>query len=143
MAAASGQAELPPSIASRIDKQAEGCWVWVGSRTADGYGRAWHAGRDWGAHRLVYTLLVGPIPEGLHLDHVGARGCTSKACVNPAHLEPVTQAENNRRSGSRQAHKTHCPRGHEYSGANLYVHRGNRYCRACHRESDRARARRR
>lgn len=85
-------------IASRIRVLPNGCWEWTGSRTPvprgsrgpGGYGR-------WGkrlAHRVIYEMCVGPIPRGLTLDHK----CRMHACVNWAHLEPVTQAENNRRA---------------------------------------------
>lgn len=75
---------------ARIERDAaSGCWLWVGSRATNGYGR-------WSnllAHRLVYELLVEPIPVGLVLDHL----CRVRPCVNPAHLEVVTLAENVRR----------------------------------------------
>lgn len=74
-----------------------GCWRWIGTRTPEGYGQIRVAvGEVAYAHRVAYELLVGPIPEGLHIDHL----CRVRACVNPAHLEPVTQAENNRRAAS-------------------------------------------
>jgi hypothetical protein len=70
------------------------CWEWTGQRDRDGYGRLWRpAGKTRVAHRIAYELLVGPIPEGLQLDHL----CLNKCCVNPDHVEPVTLAENCRR----------------------------------------------
>lgn len=70
-----------------------GCWLWTGS-TANGYGQARVGGKTVRAHRASYELLVGPIPEGLTLDHL----CHVKNCVRPEHLEPVTAAENTRRA---------------------------------------------
>lgn len=74
------------------------CWLWQGNTDRDGYGCLEVAGRFTRAHRFAYELLVGPIPEGLTLDHVWERGCRHHNCVNPAHLEPVTREENTRRA---------------------------------------------
>jgi hypothetical protein len=71
-----------------------GCWIWQLQRSPNGYGRTQRNGKVTTAHRASYERLVGPIPEGLHLDHL----CRVRLCVNPAHLEPVTPLENNRRS---------------------------------------------
>lgn len=73
----------------------EGCWEWTGSKDLNGYGRLnGGAGRSpVPAHRAVYEALVGPIPDGLEIDHI----CFNHGCVNPAHLEPVTHSENMRR----------------------------------------------
>jgi hypothetical protein len=116
----------------------------------DGYGRFWVDGRYVRAHRFAYELVVGPIAEGLQLDHVKARGCEYRHCVNPAHLEPVTQQENIRRgdacrvAAARMADKTHCPQGHPFDEVNTYHdRRGWRGCRACRRASGRRRSGRR
>jgi hypothetical protein len=113
------------------------CWLWTAGTNGYGYGyfnmdarRATHMNA--GAHRVAYELLIGPIPEGLTLDHL----CLNNPCVNPAHLEPVTLAENIRRSPQAQAKRarTHCPQGHPYNAANTrWRTRPNpgRSCRAC------------
>jgi hypothetical protein len=96
---------------------------------------------------LAYELVVGPIPDGLTIDHVKARGCRHRHCVNPAHLEPVTQAENNRRkdeqeplTATRKRAQTHCHRGHPFDAANTIVREnGTRQCRACHNALQRER----
>lgn len=66
------------------------CWIWVGRMNRNGYGRLHHNGKEGMAHRLSYEEHVGPIPEGLLLDHV----CRTRCCVNPAHLDPVTHSVN-------------------------------------------------
>ncbi len=110
----------------------DGCWEWTASRTTAGYGQTSVAGKYRMAHRALYELLVGPIPNGLQLDHL----CRNRGCVRPDHLEPVTQAENLRRGERWQQRKTHCPQGHEYDEANTYVTPSRptaRYCRECNR----------
>jgi len=82
----------------------DGCWLWTGAPNADGYGRfqrrlATGVYRMVKAHRYAYELLVGPIPEGLTLDHL----CLHRLCVRPSHLEPVTNAENVRRRHARRS----------------------------------------
>jgi hypothetical protein len=123
-----------------------GCWVWTGAKSHGGYGKlcAGGVGNYMGAHRWAYIHLVGPIPDGLHLDHL----CRNPPCVNPAHLEPVTCRENLLRGvgpSAQHAAKTHCPQGHAYDEANTYVkpRTGIRVCRACNRQRDRERASRR
>lgn len=88
------------------------CLLWLKVRKTDGYGRASVDGKDVSAHRAVYELQVGPIPEGLHLDHL----CRRPACVRSSHLEPVTQAENNRRQALARVAPDACRKGHPLSG---------------------------
>jgi len=110
-----------------------GCWVWTAAKTSLGYGEFWPGGSHGRAgvysHRFSYQLMVGPIPNGLQLDHL----CRNPSCCNPCHLQPVTQAENMRRgnAGSNMRVKTHCPHGHEYTSQNTRVYRGRRFCKAC------------
>ena len=129
-------------ILSRIIKT-ETCWIWTGRTNAGNYGVfAWDYGRKADgsrdsrimAHRLVYELMVGYIPDGLLLDHL----CRNHRCVNPAHLEVVTNGENVLRGqgfSAVNARKTHCVRGHEFSGDNLRIKPdGSRNCRLCNAE---------
>lgn len=115
---------LRPPFWSRVEKT-ESCWLWMGLKNQ--YGYAMYSGVS--AHRLTYEALVGPIPHGLQLDHL----CRVRHCVNPAHLEPVTHAENVRRglAGQANASKTHCPHGHPYDEQNTRRHNGKRFCRRC------------
>lgn len=117
-----------------------GCLLWTAAedhRERGAYGAFDHGGRTIRAHRFAYTALVGPIPDGLVIDHVRDRGCVSRLCVAPDHLEPVTHAENVRRG--ERTHRGHCPQGHPYSGENLYVSpQGHRRCRACNAARSRA-----
>lgn len=105
----------------------EGCWLWRGyHRKKDGrpiLGKAY-------AYRLVYEVLVGPIPKGLVLDHVV---CDNPACVRPDHVAPVPQASNLRRIPSFRGNWTTCIRGHSLDDA-VTNNRGQRQCRPCCRE---------
>jgi len=111
-----------------------GCWMWQGGTSDGGYGRFWLNGRYELPHRFIYELFIDNIPDGLNIDHL----CGNPGCVNPHHLEPVTQKENiNRgRTGEvarqTQLSKTHCPQGHPYNGDNLWISkRGGRQCNIC------------
>lgn len=115
-------------------ERGDDCWLWAGAKTNDGYGRVRIENRNLLPHRVSYEWAMGPIPDGLEVDHL----CRNKACVNPAHLEPVTRHENQRR---RAAVITHCPAGHEYDSRNTYVSpSGHRFCRACNRALQQRRA---
>jgi hypothetical protein len=115
------------------------CWLWTGHLGGGGYG-AFSLGRRDNkkikAHRYAYETLVGPVPEGLELDHL----CRVRHCVNPDHLEPVTRAENIRRgdapavNSARGKAMTHCKRGHPFDDENTYYPPNRpetRNCRAC------------
>lgn len=125
----------------KVDKRGpDECWPWLAALHEYGYGMISVGGKKGGmrrAHRIAYELEVGPIPEGLDLDHL----CRNRRCVNPAHLEPVTRRENLVRGEGFvgvHARKTHCPQGHPYDGENLYVNdRGHRQCRTCQRQYNR------
>lgn len=117
-----------------------GCWLWTQKLAPSGYGQFGVGRRAIGtygkkrAHRWAYEHLVGPIPEGLVLDHL----CRVRHCVNPDHMEPVTSRENTLRGETRpaiNAARTHCTNGHEFTPENTgTTHRGGRRCRACARE---------
>lgn len=115
----------------RADKSST-CWIWSGQPAGSGYGCLEINGKNYYAHRFGYELLRGPIAEGMVIDHL----CRNKICVNPWHLEVVTQRENILRGDTLPAEnlaKTHCLRGHPLSGGNLRRYRGWRRCRACQR----------
>lgn len=110
------------------------CWEWTASRHPRGYGYIGERGKNYRAHRISYELVRGPIPAGLVIDHL----CRNAGCVNPWHLEAVTQSENVRR-GNAGVHfrelgraKTHCKHGHEFNEKNTKIRpNGTRACRAC------------
>lgn len=110
------------------------CWEWLGSRSDRGYGRFWLDRVRW-AHQVAYEATIGPIPEGLELDHL----CRNHGCVNPSHLEAVTHQENAARARlARMQAQTHCIRGHEFTPENTKVEaNGSRRCRRCSAERSR------
>lgn len=120
---------------ARINKT-DSCWLWLGPIDHDGYG-IHNADGHIRAHRYAYEALIGAIPDGLVIDHL----CRVRSCVNPEHMETVTQKVNNERGDSPSAlnsRKTHCSRGHEFTPGNTRVGSdGRRACRACDRETHR------
>jgi hypothetical protein len=130
---------------ARVDKSsARGCWIWTGGKLSNGYGLIRiDRGSHTVVHRLSYEHYIGPIPDGLQLDHL----CRNRACVNPEHLEPVTCQENTLRGvgpAAQNATKTHCPAGHEYTPENTYSKPSkpanrSRDCRTCRKARDRQR----
>lgn len=120
------------------------CWIWTGYKSKGGYGKFWDGSRTVLAHRLAYEWLIEPVPAGLVSDHI----CRNRACVNPGHIEPVTNAVNIRRgrfdtpaiakhivalTAQRRA-KTHCKHGHLIDKA---WRNGKRYCSTCKRAINR------
>ena len=119
---------LANELRSRINREPSGCWRWTGTITAGGYGKL--GGKL--AHRLVFESLVGPILAGFQIDHL----CRRRDCVNPEHLEVVTQRENILRGiapSAINARKTHCNKGHPFTPENTYYDaaRRTRRCRIC------------
>jgi hypothetical protein len=117
-------------LTKRSKRHESGCIIWVGSKTWGGYGTAkW---RDQNtivattAHRAAYQAFVGPIPDGLEIDHK----CKNRLCINPDHLEAVTHYENVQRSSV--AGRTHCKYGHLFDRMNTFIKsNGMKSCRAC------------
>lgn len=124
-------------LAAQIEESPDGCWTWIGYIGPGDYGRIFLRGAMWQVHRIVYELFVGPVPEGLVLHHE----CHNRRCCNPAHLRPVTQAENLALDGllcigKCERHlKTWCRNGHEFTDENIRwrMLRGRRIrvCLAC------------
>lgn len=104
-----------------------GCWMWQGKRDS-GYGIIWIAGKAYKAHRHVYETLVGSIPSDKVLDHL----CRRRLCVNPAHLEPVTPSENQKRKIWRYRLRAmkRCPSGHSLEGG-IRTPEAGIVCREC------------
>jgi len=110
-----------------------GCWLWVGSDSNErGYGTLFVKGKAMKAHRFSYEREYGKIPDGLVIDHL----CKTPSCVNPAHLEAVTQKVNMQRGANQGKRSAYCYRGHIRSGDNLYTFPdGKTACRECTRIS--------
>lgn len=127
---------------ARVTDAPGGCWQWTGYLMPNGYARISVNGERQYAHRVAYEAVLGPIPDGLVIDHL----CRNRGCVNPDHLEAVTQRTNVLRGVSfaaARARQVRCLRGHRFTKANTYVAgNGTRKCRKC-RAAARARSRRR
>jgi len=120
-----------------------GCWIWTAALRRGGYGRFWEGNKAQSAHRVAYKMYRGPIPGGLQLDHL----CRVRCCVNPAHMEIVNNRTNILRGisfSARNASKTHCKWGHEFTQVNTYPRsrHGGRGCKQCRCACDRARRKR-
>lgn len=113
------------------------CHLFRGSQTWNGYGRAAGNSLRILVHRYVWERDVGPIPEGMEIDHQ----CRNRLCCNPGHLRVVTHkvnaTENSLSVGAKNKVKTHCPAGHPYDEKNTRISRkGGRVCRACHKQQN-------
>lgn len=125
----------------KVDARGD-CWEWLGSATPTGYGTFFPTrNTPVRAYRYAWESLVSPIPEGMTIDHQ----CNNPRCVNPDHLRVLSLGANSllgHGPAAMNARKTHCKRGHPFSGANLGIRPdGTRWCRECDRASQRARRR--
>lgn len=130
---------LPDRIQSKIDRSGE-CWRWLASHTAANRPQVMYKAKMWYVYRLLYTVEIGPIPDGLTLDHVV---CQNGWCCNPHHCEPVPNGTNVARALEiRWADNTHCPKGHEHAvwrrRRKSVAGKGYPYCQAC--SNDRVKA---
>lgn len=124
---------------AKVDKNGPGgCWIWTGG-TLDGYGWLWWQGRSQHAHRVSWTILVGPLRPDQILHHK----CENRKCVNPNHLEATTRKHHTMTFHpndicATNSRKTHCPHGHPYAEGNIVnLTRGNRECLTCHNQRTR------
>lgn len=124
-----GDERLPARFWSKVYPADNGRWLWIGAKGSKGYGNLCVGKRFLNAHRASYSALIGDVPQGLVLDHL----CRTRLCVNPAHLEAVTQQVNLLRGEgvtARNAAATTCKLGHPLTGRDG---RGCRYCPICQR----------
>jgi hypothetical protein len=112
VSAAFGDPRLPEWFWEKVEPEPNsGCWLWAAASQSSGYGHIRRKGKDYRSHRVAYEALVGPIPDGLQIDHL----CRTRCCVNPSHLEPVTCRTNLLRGETvtaMNAAKIECLRGH-------------------------------
>lgn len=139
-------------LMEKVSQQPNGCWYFTGGITSKGYGFFWIDGMQLYAHRASYELLIGPIPNGVLVDHSchnsdlscgGGDSCAHRRCVNPAHLTPSDHKSNilgGRGVAARNSMKTHCPKGHEYDKL-AYGFRACTKCLVEHQRTYRAKRR--
>jgi len=127
-----GDPRLPERFWSKcVPEPNTGCWLWLAALSNKKYGFYKMATGSTRAHKVAYEVLVGPVPDGLVLDH---RRCDTPSCVNPDHLEPKTDGENIRRSSRYCGNRTHCKSGHEFTPENTRLEQRRTYvCRICRR----------
>jgi hypothetical protein len=131
---------LKDGIRAAVKVDANGCWRWTKCKKSNGYGATCIAGKMRYVHRVAYEAWIGPIPDGMQIDHL----CRVRDCCNPDHLEAVTQGVNLLRGESPPADnaiKTRCPRDHPYDEVNTWrdPETGWRRCRECNRINGRTR----
>jgi len=134
-AVSSELAQARDRLLGRVTVSERGCWLWTGAVHGNGYGAFRLNGKQIGAHRAAYTILVGPIPNDKELDHL----CRTPTCINPAHLEAVSHQTNVHRGtnpSAINAARDSCIHGHPFDESNT-MHRpnGKRTCRTCHRRN--------
>lgn len=128
-------------VMDRISFCDGGCWEWTGEVSPKGYGKLKFKGGTFYAHRFIYALVCEPIPDGMQIDHL----CRNRCCVNPDHLDVVTNQVNATRGtgwAGQNARKTHCPQGHPYEGDNLRLTSKGRECWICVRKQKSAQKKR-